>query len=350
MNDWTVNNVSMAGAANGGTLPALALQRVAGKPYICTEYNHSAPNQFASEAFPLVCAYAALQDWDGIFAFAYSHRSDDWDKRAIAGFFDIDQHPTKMATLPASLALFRRPWEKPARSLLIRELGDVAPARTENIAGIELNHAINFVSDHGRRIGGESLGLKWHEAFEHRVGVRISDGEDFQALPENKSGRYTSDTSELIWSTAEGRVTISTSRSRGIIGRFGGKGFDIGAAPDTALLGIFPHCDWAVILATVMDGEDFTSAKRILITAAGTAENTGMKWRDPEKTSVGTEWGGAPSLVEGIAATITLPTAGKFKAWALDERGQRREEMPVIGRKLELSPEHKTLWYEVVAE
>ena len=46
-----------------------------GKPYICTEYNHAAPNTFAAETFPLICAYAALQDWDGVFAFAYSHRA-----------------------------------------------------------------------------------------------------------------------------------------------------------------------------------------------------------------------------------------------------------------------------------
>jgi len=41
----------------------------------------------------LLAAYGALQDWDAIYAFAYSHRKD-WDARRIPGFFDIDQHPT----------------------------------------------------------------------------------------------------------------------------------------------------------------------------------------------------------------------------------------------------------------
>jgi hypothetical protein len=70
MSDWTVKNDSMSGAADGGTIPRLAMQRVAGKPYIVSEYNHAAPNTFNAETFPLICAYAALQDWDGIFAFA----------------------------------------------------------------------------------------------------------------------------------------------------------------------------------------------------------------------------------------------------------------------------------------
>jgi hypothetical protein len=86
MNDWTVKNDSMSGAAKGGTIPQLAMQRVAGKPYIVSEYNHAAPNTFNAETFPLICAYAALQDWDGIFAFAYSHRRDDWDRKFFPSF------------------------------------------------------------------------------------------------------------------------------------------------------------------------------------------------------------------------------------------------------------------------
>ena len=106
--DWTVSNIPMTNAVAGGNMPYLALHRVAGKPYICTEYNHPAPNTYSSEAFLLLSAYGAMQDWDAVFAFAYSHRKDEWDLRRIPGFFDIDQHPTKMATLPAAVALFCR--------------------------------------------------------------------------------------------------------------------------------------------------------------------------------------------------------------------------------------------------
>src|SRR5262249_5209913 len=88
--DWVVANKSMVNEA-GGTLPGLALRRVLGKPHCVSEYNHAAPNTFGSEGFLLLAAYAALQDWDAVYAFAYSH-SNDWDARRITRFFDVNPH------------------------------------------------------------------------------------------------------------------------------------------------------------------------------------------------------------------------------------------------------------------
>ena len=65
-NNWTVKNVSMVNDKGGG-VAGLALQRVAGKPHLCTEYNHSAQNTYSSEAPLLLAAVAALQDSDGLF-------------------------------------------------------------------------------------------------------------------------------------------------------------------------------------------------------------------------------------------------------------------------------------------
>ena len=109
--------------------------------------------------------------------------------------------------------------------------------------------------------------------------------------------------------------------------------------------------DWAAIQLTVIDGDSFSSASRILITATGRAANTDMQWTSDAHESVGRNWGRAPSLVEGIAAKITLPVSGKkMKAWALDERGQRRDEIPLTDGTLEIGPQYRTLWYEVAAE
>ncbi len=333
MSDWTVNNLAMTGAADGGTLPGLALQRVAGRPYICTEYNHSAPNQFAGETFPLICAYAALQDWDGIFAFAYSHRTDDWAKGYFPSFFDIDQHPVKMATLPASLALFMR--------------GDVAAAKTEAIANLQHDIAVAIAREHGPRLGAEQFGVKRMETFLHRVGVRLGDGENFAATPAPDGPKFASDTGELTWDTLDKAVTIDTPRSKGVLGFIERRRYDLGGVKlDFA----GTRTGFACVQLTVLDGADFKSAKRILITATGTAENTGLKWTGDKKESVGTGWGHAPSVVEGVAAKITLPLSAKLKAWALDERGQRGAEVPMTDGTLEISPEQKTLWYEVAVK
>ena len=80
-------------------------------------------------------------------------------------------------------------------------------------------------------------------------------------------------------------------------------------------------------------------------------ENTGQRWRDDKKTSLGRVWGKAPTRVEGLAARIVLPVhASRVDVWALDENGNRKQALPVSGRdraQIELGPQYQTLWYEV---
>src|SRR3954454_19352375 len=91
-------------------------------------------------------------------------------------------------------------------------------------------------------------------------------------------------------------VTIDTRCSKGVIGR--GGAYTLGDVTITVA------SEWATVQATVMENSDFAHARHILIPATGAAENTAMKWRDAAKTSVGNDFGGAPSLVESIAAAI----------------------------------------------
>jgi len=79
-----------------------------------------------------------------------------------------------------------------------------------------------------------------------------------------------------------------------------------------------------------------------------------MGW-NADHTSVGTRWGSAPTVCEGIAGKVTLDTTAKSaKVYALDGAGARAGEVPasLSGGKLtfEIAPRFKTLWYEVVGE
>jgi hypothetical protein len=334
---WFVINRSMVNE-RGGVLPGLALKRVRGKPHNVTEYNHSAPNTFGSEAFLLLAAYAAFQDWDAIYPFACSHRRDDWDSRRIAGFFDIDQHPTKMVTLVPAMAMFAR--------------GDVAPGREAATVALPLEREIDALR--GARawnlVDAATAGMSREMPLLRRVA--IAPGADPARAPDaGPAGRsrFETDTGELAWDLTDksrGVVTVNTPRSKAVIGYGAGKTFALG---DVVILpGETMQEGWSAITITAM------SPRRYLVTATGYAENTGMGWKTPEKSSVGRDWGEAPSLVEGVSARITLPApAGRARAWALDERGQRRGEIPVgvvaprgpatIG----IGPEHRTLWYEI---
>jgi hypothetical protein len=317
----------MAGQPNGGELPGMAQRRVAGKPYICTEWNEPAPNTHSSEAFLLAGAYAALQDWDGIFIFAYSHRTDDWDARRVPNFFDLDQNPTKLVTLPAAAAIFRR--------------GDIAPARQVYNYPLTRAAAVDQTARGSTWWGMEAFGMPRMLPFESRVQF-VSGGQPPATLPQIDPA-IASDTHELTWDVPNSRVLVDSPRSKAYIGKVTGVPItlgDITIAPGRNMQ------DWTAI--TVTDMAPAASATRTyLVTATGYSQNTGMQWTSPEHNSVGTNWGTAPSLVEGIPAAITFSGAGKVEAWSLDSQGHRKAPAVMNNSVLQIGPGDQTLWYEV---
>ena len=97
-----MSNTSIVDALASGNqthLLDLAGTRIPSKPYTVSEYNHPAPNDFQSEAVPLMMSFAALQDWNGVFWFA--------DKATINPWFDTGGNPAKELFFPAASAIFR---------------------------------------------------------------------------------------------------------------------------------------------------------------------------------------------------------------------------------------------------
>jgi hypothetical protein len=335
--NWVLPNLPMAGVAGGGTLAELALSRVSGKPFLVTEYNHPAPNTHNSEAFLLAAAYAGLQDWDGFFSFAYAGSRAEWSAQRILGYFDVEHHPTQMATMPAAAALFLR--------------GDLAaPAQRETVST-----TVAALADLARTAGswanGGNLGLSRAAALQHPVALRLDGGVAEKAPELPPAGdRLGSADGQWRWDSTPGqeRVLIDTPRSKALIGSTLGGPFrlgDVTLAPGKNLQ------DWAAITLTAMDGADFAAPGRILVTATGYAENTAMGWKNEAKSTVGRDWGVAPTLIEGIPVTVALSVpAARLSVWALDERGQRREPLTIRDTEgkatFDLGPACRTLWYE----
>ncbi len=340
---WMVKNESMAGAKDGGTLLGLAAQRVAGKPFICTEYNESAPNSHAAETFPLVLSYAALQDWDGIFAFSYSHRGpNEWGQEFFNNFFDIDRHAAKMATLPGAVLLWRR------GDLVGRSSAEPAPE-------ISYEAGLERALKNGPAMGISEFARKQEAMAKRFAYVPLPSGKQARPPGAMSSQIGNGETMHLEWLNERGQMWVDSPSSKLLVGKFGKDEsfkFASGKAKEAAAVSISPGEGWGCFQVTVVGEkkrhlDDF---ERVLITATGNIENTGMSWKNPEKSTVGRDWGKAQVLVEGPAAKMEFPGAGKFKAWALDERGQRRAEISMTGSTLEIGPQYKTLWYEVERE
>lgn len=321
--DWTVENVPMAGDANAGTLAGLAWRRPFGKPYIVTEYNHPAPNSYGAEMMPILCAYASLQDWDGVFAFDYCSNRSAWAAGRIGGFFSIGNHPAKMATLPFAATIFLR--------------GDVASSATRRAYALTPDAARAEIAAAGAYTAwGAPPGCDPLEAVRCSVGWAAAASNPARPAPATPAR---SDTLQLTWGTP---TTVETPNAGAVVGPL---------RPDGTAMGEFTVSGdgrWAVVTFVRLGGS-------VLLTAVGDARNTGMQWKDAARNSVGTRWGTAPTEVEAIDATVRLAASHpEARVWALDAAGRRAREVPVIRRdnawQFVLGGDYGTLWYEVEAK
>jgi hypothetical protein len=330
IDNWTIGDSPMAGVDGGGALADLALRRAPGKPFIVTEYNHPAPSLYQGEALPLAAAYGALQDWDGLFLYSYGAHDQQWRGEFINNFFDSHGNPVKMASFLASAALLRR--------------ADVSPAEPRPAATPDRAAFIEALRREAKMPGADDFGAPRDAALRNWVSAATPAGP-------SPLSPIKSETGELVWGldgVGGKTVTIDAKRSKGLIGARLGHAFE---AHGVGLELTEARNDWGVLLATVIDGEDFSSPGRILVTALGQEENTGQRWLDAKKTSVGRNFGAAPVLVEGVGARLSLPVeANRVSAWTLDERGRRRDPLPVGGADratVELGERYRTLWYEI---
>jgi hypothetical protein len=346
--NWYVKNIPMVND-RGGILPGLALRRVLGKPFCVTEYGHPAPNTYVSEGHLLRAAYASLQDWDYISASRYSHDSD-WDLRRIRNFFDIDQHPTKMATMIPAAVMFLR--------------GDVSAARKTVVAKLDPEQEVDLLR-RGQAwdlVSGAEVGIAREAALIHEIAI-ATEGQHMPAdsLAPGQAivtgDRFVADTGQLDWDLREpgkGVVTVNTLRSKAVIGFGGGKRYDLGGVIIEP--GATMQEGWSVITVSAMEGDFSNAPCRLLITATGDCENTRMGWKNARKSSVGRDWGEAPSLVEGIPARLTLPFAAeRVSVWSLDERGERKTRLPVQTADnghggVVIGPQWRTIWYEIAVK
>ena len=165
---------------------------------------------------------------------------------------------------------------------------------------------------------------------------------------------FVSDTGQLRWDVSRdkaGFFTVDTPRTKVFTGFVRGRSFELG---DVRLSVGKTRLDWATVSMVCLDGEGFGRPGRILIAATGLVHNRGAKLREvgDDRVTFGRDWGADPVMCEGVPAEIILPVeAGRVRAYALDEAGNRRGEIEAAnhaGRaKIVLAARYKTVWYEV---
>jgi hypothetical protein len=366
--DWVIPNTAMVDEPEKSTLVSLAAERILypddkspARPFTVTEYNHPAPNDYQAEGIPMVASFAAAQDWDGVFLFAYRHGGGDWDRQAARSFFDIDANPVKMVQLAAGALVFRRGDIGPlpvsvATGLAPQRMADLA-ARYGPWAGSILQQA-EVGAPPAVRFFGRYAVVPFPFAGGRAETTQIMEETSEFALPRPTPSRparmggaavdWRSAGDVLRWSAAgpaSGLYAARGLRSVALVGFASGATQQVGLAEVTLLAPKF-----AAITLSALDGKPLEQSRRILVTAAARTENTDQKW-NAARTSVADQWGRGPTLIEPVRAEIALDhaKAAKARLVALGGDGAPLADLPVEFKgnllKLTLTGNPATLWY-----
>jgi len=343
-NNWFVRNISMVDYPEKAIVTYLAFQRVAGKPHMVSEYNHPAPNTHAGEGPLFAAVFGALQDWDAIFLYTYAHDERGIKAGRIPGFFDVGQHPTIMANVPVASLVFRS--------------GDVSAARQVSTIPLAAERELDLIAQKGHAWGVLDvwqLGLDLRGAIRHRVALDLTGRAAMPDVETLGDGRaIASDTGEVAWrlpAKDAGVLEVRSPRAKLLVGHVDGRAIALGDGVEVEVGRT--RTGWCTLALVLVEGESFARRpRRALVVATGYTENTGMGWKDETKSSVGTNWGNPPSLVEPVAAAIRVPRdAGSLVLYPLDERGQRGQGVPAVATgataEVRIGPPHKTVWYEL---
>ncbi len=331
----------------GGTLQALT--RLYDRPFTVTEFNYSYPGEHRGVGGILTGCLGAIQNWAGIWRFAYSHGGINIYKPMGMRHFDLASDPLNQAADRATICLYLRgdlqpvshsiavtlpsdylscvpPKEQvtrvsPAwqRFAMITKLGCAFGDNTTKVP-VDLSLGLASNAPQGRRhLVGDVLGQegltaltkaiadgKWlpdGNKSDLRDGIRRLQTASRQFDIDFMNGCFTLDTAMTAGGYAEGGGIITTQA-----------GVDISII-DTP----------ATVWASSLDGRPLASSGRILLTHLTDVQNSGIRFAEKErKTQL--SWGDLPLLARTGKAVVTLKrdkNAPLLRAWAIAMDGER---------------------------
>ena len=301
----------------------IASVRAFERPFTITEYNFSGPGRFRGVGGIACGAQAALQDWAGLWRFAWSHGS--WGvihpERKGMGYFDLSGDPLSLAAERASICLFlRRDLEPLTRSypVVMPETAVRKPGDAGECAKTLWSWASWYVKL-GTMIGDtlpEGSAGYFQKAFgksSEQVLADILPGAKLNAMPVAGDGHLKVD-------GEKGTFLLDTPRTSG--------GFAEGGAIDCGALRADLGQTAATLWASSVTDAPIAASDRILVTYLTDVQNSDIRYADAELTVL-LDWGHLPHLMRNGEADVSLAVkSGDWKVWALDSDGTRREEVP----------------------
>ena len=338
-------NANPACGPNAG-FESVAKHRLLDRPFTITEFNYSGPGQFRGVGGMMLGAQAALQEYDGIWRFAWSHSADGLLQPRPIGYFDVARDPLQRATERAVTMLYLR--------------GDMKPLKRTH-AVVFPEKALRGDFSCGPQADIKDMWYGWHARFGTLVADAMPAGAASGGLFPAVYSRTSDDYRRWAAGTKPGDGQVILDRENRLFGvdtpRTAGFFAEAGArtvGPLTAKLdGKAPAAVWV----SALDAEPIASSRRLLLTHVADVQDEGTVYADATK-KVLLQWGRLPHLMRRSAAEVTLAFADArpCTVYALAADGTRRAQVPVVqkGGKVAFTantardPSEATAYYEIV--
>ncbi|MBI5939313.1 MAG: hypothetical protein HY859_02695, partial [Caulobacterales bacterium] len=340
------------GAPGGCTSAGM---RIWGKPFTISEYDYTCPGRYRGMGGLLTGALAGLQDWDGLWRFAYAHKDVEVSAPAPMDWFNLANDPLSLAGDRAAILLFLRrdidPAPHRAALVLPEPLLRDPPAHLQ-LGGLDwlawTTRIGCAVVDDPTRVPAGAVAVPVRGSHDRAAVTRLLAGT--VALP--PAGTLRSETGAVAMDVKSGVLCIDTPRTAGGYAD-AGRSF----ATADATLRVEVQGAGATVFVSSLDGSPIRTAKRLLVTHLTDLQDTGIRYNESARTTL-LAWGKAPHLVLDGSAIVRLARAdaAHCQVWALSTGGHRkaRVEATVDGGILSIpvrvrGAEGARMLYEVVA-
>jgi hypothetical protein len=344
------NTSPIADGATGGR--SKTFTRIFNKPFTITEFNYSGPGRFRGVGGILTGALGAIQGWDGIWRFAYSHNREAMFKPSRMGYFDLASDPLSLAAERASLCLFLRgdlatATNRVALTMTEADLANPA-ARIPRLA--PRWHWLAWVTRVGTDLvatpadaaGDLLVPLGWQTPAsefppERTLSIdpyQVEDSALWQVVRQRGlvANWNATDPSRKLYQSESGGLTIDASRDMLVIdtartaGGYAPAGQVIATAQGRVQIRV--EQSPATVWISSLDDRPIRGSRRLLVTHLTDLQNSGIKYAEPERQTL-LDWGRLPHLVRAGRAEITVRSelAGRLRVWALAPGGRRLSEV-----------------------
>ncbi len=326
-NPWTLpskcpNTNPMLGPNMGAQ--GLVMRRILDRPFTITEYNYSGPGRFRGVGGIACGTAAALQDWSGLWRFAWSHGISGVKGPKAMNYFDMSGDPLGLASERASICLFlRRDLEPLTKTYALvlppKDLASMgaSPMMTTSFPWLSWYAKTgNIVAD------AAPAGTTWSARYPDCLSATSADvrqtvlpGASAESMPvagdgavqiDSKTGTFLLKTARTCGGFAEGGVIVADALTA-----------DLGTTA-------------ATLWASSLDGKPIRESNHLLVTHLTDVQNSDITYADKNLTIL-LNWGHLPHLMRAGRAEVGLAVPeGRWTVHVLAQNGRRRGTVPTV--------------------